>query len=325
MVDNNTTANHLQQHPGFTQVFQEGKLTFGFVAPMDGYPNGPLPDMANYEKLVRKADTAGVDVIWLRDVPFLDPLFGDAGQVLDPLVYAGWLSGITKRMAIGTAGIVLPLRDPLIVAKQAASIDHLSGGRFLLGLASGDRYSEYPAFGVNFENKAARYREARDIIRVVTENEFPQHQSQYYGVMDGGIDLIPKPVTHHLPTIAIGRAGQTMEWIAENTDGWIWHGADARRMVDVIPRWKAATNGVFKPYGYGLFFDLSDNPDEPIFFGRTMLRGGRNQLIRFWEEQLQAGLSHAVLNLKPTRRPAEDIIEEFGTYIIPYFRSLSVK
>ena len=108
--------------------------------------------------------------------------------------------------------------------------------------------------------------------------------------------------------------------MAENMDGWIWHGSDPRRMTDVIPQWEAACKGKYKPFGYGVMFDLSPNPDEPVAFGRGFLRGGRNHLINFWEAKQAAGLSHTALNLKPTSRPAEEILEEFATFIVPQFR-----
>lgn len=310
----------LKAHKGYSQVFQTGKLTFGFIAPIVGYPDGPIPNMSTFEKVVRQADESGVDAIWLRDVPFLDPNFGDAGQVYDPMVYGGLLAGITKRIAIGTAGVVLPLRDPVIVAKQAATLDQLSGGRFILGLSSGDRYSEYPAFGSNFENRAERYREAREIIRKLTEEKYPVYNSEFYGQLNGTIDLIPKPINSHIPTIAIGRAGQSLDWIGENMDGWIWHGEPARHVSLRIKQWNEVTKGVEKPYGYAHFFDLSENPEAPLFFGGNYLGGGRNALIRFWEQQQQAGLSHAVLNPKPSLRPANEMIQEFGEFIIPQFR-----
>lgn len=236
------------------------------------------------------------------------------------MVYAGWLAGITKNISIGTAGIVLPLRDPLIVAKQATSVDQLSGGRMLLGLASGDRASEYPAFGVNFENRSERYREAREMIRTLTEEDYPSFESKNYGTLNGNLDLIPKPFASKMPTLSIGRAGQTLEWMADHMDGWIWHGMDARKITDVIPQWRAACKGAFKPYGYGIGFDLSINPDEPVFIGRNFIKGGRNSLIEFWESQREAGLSHIMLNLKFTHRPSEDIINEFATFILPQFR-----
>ncbi|MBS7254013.1 LLM class oxidoreductase [Flavobacterium branchiicola] len=316
----NDIQSALKAHKGYSQVFQQDKLTFGFIAPIAGYPNGPIPNMNIFEKVVRQADESGVDVIWLRDVPFLDPSFGDAGQVYDPMVYGGLLAGMTKRIAIGTAGIVLPLRDPVIVTKQAATLDQLSGGRFILGLSSGDRSSEYPAFGSNYDNRAERYREATGIIKKLTEESFPSFNTEFYGQFNGSIDLIPKPLGHHIPTIAIGRAGQSLEWIGENMDGWIWHGEPARHVALRRKHWNEATNGIDKPYGYAHFFDLSENPEEALSFGPNYIGGGRKALIDFWAQQQQAGLSHAVLNPKPTLRPADEMIQEFGEYIIPQFR-----
>ena len=310
----------LRKYKGFAQVFLSGKLTFGFVSPMAGYPNSPIPDTNSFTNTVRIADEGGIDVIWLRDVPFFDPNFGDTGQIYDPMVYGGLLAATTKRIAIGTAGMVLPLRDPLIVAKQAATLDQLSGGRFILGLASGDRQSEYPAFGSNFENRVERFREAREIIRKVTEEHFPVMETKYYGKLNGTIDLIPKPVLNRIPTIAIGRGGQDLKWIGENMDGWLWHGENARNVAIRRKQWDEANNGINKPYGYAHFFDLLENPDASLFLAGNYIQGGRNELIHFWKEQEKAGLSHAVLNPKPTQRPANEMLQEFCEFIIPKFR-----
>lgn len=178
----------LKQHRGYSRVFQPGHLTFGFIAPLESYPDSPAPTMENHAALARKVDEADFSAIWLRDVPFYDPNFGDVGQILDPMVYAGFLAGITHQITIGTAGIVLPLRDPLIVAKQAVSIDQLLGGRFILGLATGDRPIEYPAFGIDFDTRAARFRDALALIRAATEQRWAKHSTQFYGELNGTID-----------------------------------------------------------------------------------------------------------------------------------------
>jgi luciferase-type oxidoreductase len=319
MTHRSPTPAALASHRAFSRAFAPGRLTLGFVAPLEGYPDGPAPTLGNHVAMARLADNIGLAALWLRDVPFYDPQFGDVGQVLDPMVYAGWLAAATRHIAIGTAGIVAPLRDPLIVAKQAASADQLLEGRFLLGLASGDRVTEYPAFGIPFHTRIERYREALDVIRTVTERTFPQHESEFYGRLDGSIDLVPKPAAPRLPTIAIGRAGQELPWLGANMDAWIWHGSDARRMTDILPQWREVTAAHgFKPYGYGTWFDLDRDPDAPLQHGRV-LRGGRHALIEFWRGQQDAGVSHIVLNIKPTRRPAEDIFEELGTHVIPHF------
>jgi luciferase-type oxidoreductase len=313
-------APALAEHPAYARVFQPGRLTLGFIAPLEAYPHAPWPTLADHAAMAKKVDALGFAAIWLRDVPFYDPSFGDVGQILDPMVYAGWLAAQTTRIAIGTAGVVLPLRDPLIVAKQAASVDQLLGGRFLLGLSNGDRPSEFAAFGSDLATRPERYQDATGLIRAATEQSFARHWSRHYGTLDGTIDMVPKPVGPRLPILAIGRAGQTIEWLGANTDGWIWHLSDAQRLPDVVARWRVATaDGPFKPYGYGAMFDLLADPNAPLVYGGGGIRSGRNALIELWKRQRDEGVGHVALNPKPLQRPFADVADELATYVLPHF------
>lgn len=307
----------VSDHRGYSQVFQPDHLTLGLIAPLEGYPNAPWPTLNDHVAAVRLAEDAGFAAIWLRDVPFYDPSFGDAAQVLDPLVYAGWLAATTQRIAIGTAGIVLPLRDPLLVAKQATSLDRLTNGRFILGLSTGDRPSEFAAFGADIENRAERFRDAIAIIRAVTERGFPQHRSQFYGVLDGTLDMLPKPTAPRLPMLAIGRAGQDLDWLAQNTDGWVWHLSNPHRLPDVIASWRTGGGKQFRPYGYGTMFDLLIDPDAPLELTRFGMRAGRKALIEHWKRQRGEGVNHVALNMKPLQRPFAEAADELGTYVLP--------
>jgi len=309
----------IAQHPGYAGVFQPGRLSFGLIAPLEGYPDAPWPTLQGHAEAARLVDSLDFKAIWLRDVPFYDPNFGDTGQVLDPMVYAGWLAAQTSRIAIGTAGIVSPLRDPLIVAKQAASIDRLSGGRFILGLATGDRPSEFAAFGSDIDNRVERYRDAIGVIRAATEQSFPQHVSQHYGVLDGTLDMLPKPMAPSLPIVAIGRAGQDFDWLGEHTDGWIWHLSNPRRLPEVIAAWRAGSAGQFRPYGYGTMFDLLEDPDAPLDMTGFGMRSGRNALIDHWQRQRDEGVNHVALNMKTLRRPFADAVNELAEFVLPVF------
>jgi luciferase-type oxidoreductase len=317
-----STPSLLHDHAAFKQVFQPGRLTFGLITPLEAYPDSPFPTLKDHERLVRMVDDAGFASLWLRDVPFYDPTFGDTGQVLDPFVYAGMLAAITKRITLGTTGIVLPLRDPVFVAKQAASVDQLSGGRFVLGLSTGDRPTEYPAIGANFDNRDERFREAFGLIRTLHQNSFPALRTRYYGDYRGNLDLVPKPAVTRLPMICVGRARQPIDWIAQNTDAWIWSVYDTEHVIQLIAALRqAAGDDVPPPYGYATFFDLAKDPDAPEKRFHNVIRIGRKALIEKWQAQREIGVTHIALNMKPSHRPAEDVIAELAEHVLPIFNA----
>lgn len=315
--------DHLVNNRAFTRVFQPNKLTFGLIAPFKGYPEGPMPNMDDHLELAKMADKGGISALWLRDVPFYDPNFGDVGQIYDPFVDLGFLAAVTENITLGTAGIVSPLRNPVLTAKQAASVDQLSQGRFILGMSSGDRPVEYPAFGYDFDNRAERFREAWQMIRTLNENKFPKMSSDYHGQLTGNIDLVPKPVSKRLPMITIGRARQDMSWFANQSDAWIWHGVDPKRSKGIVTEIEELGDGkTWHPFGYANFLDLSENPNETArLHNNIFLRAGRNTLMEFWKQQEQDGVAHITLNLKPTRRPANEVLQELIEEVVPHFNN----
>jgi len=140
-------------HRGLNRAFRTGAMTIGLIAPLEGF-DGPVPTMSNHIELIQQAERAGFSTLWVRDVPLLDPSFGDTGQVFDTWTYLGYLSALTDSIALGTASVVLPLRHTLDTAKVTTSVDQLSYGRFFLGVATGDRPIEFPAYNVDYHSRS---------------------------------------------------------------------------------------------------------------------------------------------------------------------------
>lgn len=122
--------------------------------------------------------------------------------------------------------------------------------------------------------------------------------------------------------IVVGRARQDIDWLANNTDGWIWRLSDYKRLPDLIQEWRAARmDGTFHPYGYGTFLELAEDPDAPMRY-MTSIHGmhiGRNRLIELWKMQEEQSVNHVALNLKPNRRPAQEILQELAEFVLPHF------
>jgi luciferase-type oxidoreductase len=309
--------------PGFRKMFAPGRLTLGMFFPIESF-QGDRPTMRNQERLARRAEELGFAALWVRDVPLRDPTFGDIGQIYDPWVYLGWIAAQTHTIALATGSIVLPLRHPLHTAKEASSVDQLSEGRLVLGVAAGDRPVEFPAFGVDYEARAALMREHLRVIREVLGKEFPALHSSSGVIRAGTADLVPKPVSK-LPILVTGYSRQTLEWIAEHADGWITYPRSLQQQAELAARWRAAVAtvapGVFKPLAQSFYIDLTDDPDhppEPIHLG---IRGGRNVVFQFLDALRTVGVHHVILNLKYGRRNAGEVLEEVGREILPRLRA----
>jgi luciferase-type oxidoreductase len=317
-------AARVEQAPGFRRMFAAGRLTLGLFFPIEAFPRDQ-PTMRDQERLAVRAQALDFAALWCRDVPLRDPSFGDVGQVYDPWVYLGWIAALTRDIALATGSIVLPLRHPLHVAKAAASVDQLSRGRLVLGVASGDRPVEFPAFGVDIERHAALFREDFEAIRRVLETEFPVLKTSR-GVLTGAADLVPKPIGR-LPLLVTGNSGQPLPWIAAHSDGWITYPRSIERQTETVARWRAlveeAAPGRFKPFAQSLYIDLDADPQLPPTPIHLGFKSGRQFLLRFLEASRGIGVNHVILNLKYGARPAAEVLEEIGLEVLPALAATS--
>ena len=135
-----------------------------------------------------RADELGFDYAWVAEHHFSN----EYGIMPDVFVYAGYLAALTKRIKIGTAVVTLPLANPLRVAENAAFVDILSGGRFVLGLGSGYRKYEFDGFGVDFERRRDIQEEALPLLMELLHKKRIDHQGKYFhGKVDGAYELFP--------------------------------------------------------------------------------------------------------------------------------------
>lgn len=316
----------INNHIGFRRIFAPNQLTLGFILPLEAYPDTVAPNMNNHVELVKLADASGFAALWARDIPLLDPNFGDAGQLYDPFIYLSYLSVHTQNIALATGSTVLTLRHPLHVAKQANSVDQLSNGRMVLGIASGDRDVEYPAFGLTkeYDERGERFREAYQYFRQISENEFPKYYSARFGELNGSLNLLPKAHQSRVPVVVTGSSRQEINWIAEHSDAWLYYFIDASRLSPLLHSWKVASkvftkDGLPKPFAQGLFLDLVRDPDHPVQPIHSGMRVGRNTLIKYLKRIQIMGVNHVAFNLKLSQRPAVEVVSELAEFVLPHF------
>ena len=307
---------------GYNRVFRFGELSVGLVVPIENYELSPVPTMHRHIERVQLAEELGFAGVWIRDVPFNVPAFGDAGQTYDPFVYLGLLAAKTQTIALGVASIILPLRHPAHVAKAAATADVLSEGRLILGVASGDRPDEYPAHNITFENRGARFRESFAYIREMA-TAWPNFENQF-GRPSGQMDMLPKPTAGKIPLLVTGGSQQTPDWLAENGDGWMLYPRPAVAQAQIIQDWRArmqADGRSNQPILEPLYIDLAKDPDTPPTPIHLGYRMGVNRLIDYLRSRKEIRVNHVALNLRFNKADVESTMKQISEQVLPEFAS----
>jgi probable F420-dependent oxidoreductase len=137
----------------------------------------------------------------------------------EPFVLFSFMAGITNKVHFVTGILVLPQRQTALVAKQAATLDVLSGGRFRLGVAVGWNYVEFEALGMNFHNRGARIEEQVTLLRKLWTEPLVNFAGKYHTVPDAGIN--PLPNKRPIPIWFGGQSEPVLRRTARMGDGWM--------------------------------------------------------------------------------------------------------
>jgi probable F420-dependent oxidoreductase len=181
-----------------------------------------LAERTTIEAVGRMADGLGLDSVWCNDRLALpgardgggaEPAYAAAygeqrGQhIYEPLIVLAYLAAVTQRVLLGTSVYLLPLRHPLVVARQAVSLDCLSGGRLVLGVGVGWLESDFSAVGVPYRERGRRTDEAIAVLKASCGAD--------------GAEFLPAPVQRPHPPLWIGgRSDAAMRRAARAGDAW---------------------------------------------------------------------------------------------------------
>ena len=152
-------------------------------------------------------------------------------------VLFGYLAALTQKLGLAAGVLILPQRQTALVAKQAASLDVLSGGRLRLGVGLGWNEVEYTALNENFHNRGKRMDEQVELMRLLWSKPLVDFKGQWHTIPDAGLN--PLPVQRPIPVWFGGNAEAALRRLARLGDGWIaLHrcAADARPALEMLNR-----------------------------------------------------------------------------------------
>ena len=157
--------------------------------------------------MARLAEEVGLDAIWLGDHLLYDLPEGRRGPWEAWSMLAG-LAAVTERIELGPLVAALPFHNPAVLAKKAATVDEISGGRLVLGVGAGWNQVEFEAFGLPYDRRFARFAEAFTIVRTLLKEGRIDHRGEFYTLVD--CELLPRPSRPGGPPLLIGSNGPRM-------------------------------------------------------------------------------------------------------------------
>jgi len=190
-----------------------------------GVGSGALADGEGVAAVAQTAESLGFESIWVGEHPVLiDPHAPPSplpshSELMDPVPVLAYAAASTSRILLGTGIVILPLRNPVILAKELATVDVLSQGRLVVGIGVGYVPGEYDAIGVPFETRGRRASEWIDALRTLWRDDAPELRGDF--VSFGGIQCRPQP--HRAggpPILASGMSTAARRRAVTHCDGW---------------------------------------------------------------------------------------------------------
>ncbi len=190
--------------------------------------------------LARMAEELGFDMVWLPDHLLPPRPYGTTyGGVYEPLVTMAAIAAATSRIRFGTSVLVLPLRDPFLLAKQVSTLERLAPGRLTLGVGTGWDATEFAAIGADFGNRGAHTDEALRLIRHLHEHGRGPFGGEYYGFDVG--EFAPRP-SSPVPIMVGGTSPAALRRVARYADVWQGVGLDATAFRARVDQIRASTD-----------------------------------------------------------------------------------
>ncbi|MCW2541571.1 MAG: class F420-dependent oxidoreductase [Frankiales bacterium] len=230
--------------------------------------HGPRSDPEALVVAAVAAENAGFESVWAGEhVVLPDPQtpaspMSPQFPALDLLIALTWAGAATSRVRLGTGIVILPQRNPVVLAKQIASIDVLSRGRFEFGIGVGYLEPEFRAIGANLEQRGPVTDEFLEAMQSLWYDEHPAYQGQF--VAFSGVDAYPRPVQQPIPIVVGGHSKPAYRRAVTRGHGWYGFGLDPAATGHQLAGLKAAAQVVQRPTELGELEISVTPPSKPL-------------------------------------------------------------
>ncbi|GAA4252982.1 LLM class F420-dependent oxidoreductase [Dactylosporangium darangshiense] len=195
-------------------------------------------DHTGIARVAAEAERLGYDSVLVNDhlstMPYVRAGFDEPPRFYEPMVTLSYLAAQTSTIRLMTGVVVAPMREPVLLAKQASVLDQLSGGRLILGVGVGAYRAEFESVRPDFAGvpRAELVEESLEALRLLFRERVASYDGRHVRFSD--VEMYPKPVQHPLPLYSSGNAAGTLRRAARLCDGWMPAGLPAARLAEGV-------------------------------------------------------------------------------------------
>jgi probable F420-dependent oxidoreductase len=207
-------------------------------------------------RIAQQAEAEGLESVWAGEhVVLPDPRVPPSPMeptepILDPIVALTFAAAVTSTLRLGTGVIILPQRNPLVLAKELASLDVLAGGRLMFGLGVGYLEPEFRAIGVELKNHGPRSDEYLAAMRSIWSEERPSFAGRFFNF--SGVNAFPRPVQQPTPSLVVGgHTAAAYRRAVQQAHGWYGFGMTPEQTAAALAEIRAATERWPRPTELG--------------------------------------------------------------------------
>ena len=288
-------------------------MKFGVFLPS----HGPAKSPQAVKQVAQAAEQAGFDSLWAADHVLVHQRFSDF-CLIETFVTLGYVAAITDTVSLGTTVLVLPQRDPILAAKQAAAVDQYSNGRLILGIGVGWMEDEYRYLRTDFTRRGRMMDEWIDVMRVLWSEEQPSFQGEWINFEESAFE--PKPAQEGGPPLTIGGLSDAaIRRAATKASGWHPIQIEPEEVAAGVAKLRAWADGEPRTVIFHARTELGDQADPEV----SILWGSMSEINDRIGRYAEAGVEHMLFdfNTTPTADAIQDQMEKIAAEVFPVHKT----